>query len=294
MAAITLGDDPVTARLLPDVGMVMVSLAADGEELLGQGKGVDEYLANGALFGLPFLHPWANRLSAFGFEAHGRSVTLTPGQDRLCTDERGTVIHGLLSAHPGWTVESLIYDEVVAVLDFAAHPELLAGFPFPHEVAMRVALRGRELTVTTTVTATSDVPVPLCFGYHPYLVIPDVPREQWVVETPAMRHLGMDDRQLPTGAGEHQEAQVAELGSSVFDDGYDMLADGAEFAVSGGGRRIVVRFDYGYPAAQVYAPIDQDVVCFEPMTAPTDALRRGGYRSVPPGESADARFSITV
>jgi aldose 1-epimerase len=36
------------------------------------------------------------------------------------------------------------------------------------------------------------------------------------------------------------------------------------------------------------------VVCFEPMTAPTDALRRGGYRSARPGESAVAVFSIRV
>jgi aldose 1-epimerase len=294
MAVITLGDGTVTAGLRPDAGMVMVSLRADGVELLGQGKGLDEYTANGTLFGLPFLHPWANRLSAFGFDAHGRSVTLTPHQVGLCTDERGTPIHGLLAAHPGWVVESLTGDEVVAVLDFASYPELLASFPFPHEVSMRVSVRDRVLTVTTTVTATSDVPVPLSFGYHPYFVIPGVPREQWVLETPAMRHLGMDERLLPTGIGEQQEERVVELGRQVFDDGYDMVADGAVFAVSGGGRRIVVRFDHGYPAAQIYAPIDQDVVCVEPMTAPTDALRRGGYRSVPPGESVDARFSIEV
>jgi aldose 1-epimerase len=36
------------------------------------------------------------------------------------------------------------------------------------------------------------------------------------------------------------------------------------------------------------------VVCFEPMTAPTDALRCGGYRPARPGESAVAVFSIRV
>ena len=56
------------------------------------------------------------------------------------------------------------------------------------------------------------------------------------------------------------------------------------FALSGGDRRIEVHFDEGYPAAQVFAPGDDDVVCFEPMAAPTDALRRGGYRVVQPGE----------
>jgi aldose 1-epimerase len=55
-----------------------------------------------------------------------------------------------------------------------------------------------------------------------------------------------------------------------------------------------VHFDEGYSAAQVFAPGDDDVVCFEPMAAPTDSLRRGGYRVVNPGESATAQFRIKV
>jgi galactose mutarotase-like enzyme len=66
------------------------------------------------------------------------------------------------------------------------------------------------------------------------------------------------------------------------------------FAVSGGGRRVEVHFARGYSAAQIFAPPAEDVVCFEPMTAPTDALRRGGYRSALPGDPAVAEFSIRV
>jgi galactose mutarotase-like enzyme len=104
----------------------------------------------------------------------------------------------------------------------------------------------------------------------------------------------LDAQSLPTGGATDQQARIAVLGDTVFDDGYDQLADGAVFAVSGGGRRVEVRFEKGYPAAQVYAPIDQDVICFEPMAAPTDALRRGGYRCAMPNETAEARFSIHV
>jgi galactose mutarotase-like enzyme len=82
------------------------------------------------------------------------------------------------------------------------------------------------------------------------------------------------------------------LGEQVFDDAYDQVEDGAVFAVSGGGRRLEVHFERGYPATQVFAPPSEDVICFEPMTAPTDALRRGGYRCARPGEPAVAVFSI--
>ena len=121
-----------------------------------------------------------------------------------------------------------------------------------------------------------------------------MPRDQWIIETPPLRHLKLDRQGLPTGETARQPASTEPLGDKVFDDGYDEVAEGAVFAVSGGGRRIEVHFDEGYPAAQIFAPPGEDVVCFEPMTAPTDALRRGGYRSARPGQSAVAQFSIRV
>jgi galactose mutarotase-like enzyme len=84
------------------------------------------------------------------------------------------------------------------------------------------------------------------------------------------------------------------LGDKLFDDGFDQVAEGSVFAVSGGGRRLEVCFEQGYPAAQVFAPASETVICFEPMTAPTDALRRGGYRSARPGAPDTTVFSIRV
>ena len=101
--------------------------------------------------------------------------------------------------------------------------------------------------------------------------------------------MGHSDREL-----ESHEATTELLGDKFFDDGYDEVQPGSVFALSGGNRRIEVYFDEGYTAAQVFAPGDDDVVCFEPMAAPTDALRRGGYRVVQPGETAVAQFRIKV
>lgn len=41
--------------------------------------------------------------------------------------------------------------------------------------------------------------------------------------------------------------------------------------ILGGGRRIELRLGAGYGFAQVYAPADDDVIAYEPMTAPTNA-----------------------
>jgi aldose 1-epimerase len=282
------------AQFVPDAGMIGVSLTDSGVELLGQRRGLDAYVSDGNTMGIPILYPWANRLGANTYTAESTTVTLSPGRNRVRADPNGLPIHGVLAAYPRWRVTAESANELTAEVDFGADPELLASFPFPHLLAVTVRLAEQTLTVRTAVTPTGGQAVPLCFGFHPYLQLPGLSRDQWIIETPPLRWLRLDEGGLPTGDTTPQPAVTESLGDKAFDDGYDEVADGAVFAVSGGGRRTEVHFEQGYPAAQIFAPPAEDVVCFEPMTAPTDALRRGGYRSARPGESAVAQFSIRV
>jgi aldose 1-epimerase len=284
----------LTATYVPNAGMVCTSLSDDGVELLGQRRGLQAYVSTHRTMGIPILYPWANRLSSNGYGVDGAVVTLTPGTGGVRTDQHGVPIHGTLAGYPDWTVTTQLESQLTAELDYAARPGLLATFPFPHLLTLDITLGDRTLTVRTTVTATTGSRVPMCFGFHPYLQIPEAPRAQWQMETPAMRFRPVNAWGIPTGEMEPHEATTELLGDRFFDDGYDEVEPGSVFAVSGGGRRIEVHFDEGYPAAQIFAPGDDDVVCFEPMAAPTDALRRGGYRVVSPGESAVAQFRITV
>lgn len=300
MHVVTLRDpsSPLVAQFVPEAGMIGTSLRDAGVELLGQRRGLDAYVSDGKTMGIPILYPWANRLGENTYTAQDVTVTLTPGENGVRADPNGLPIHGVLAAYPGWRVTAETDSELTAELDFDADPRLLASFPYPHVLTVAVRLADRTLTVRATVDATGDRAVPLCFGFHPYLQLPDAPRADWVIETPPLRHLGLDDIGLPTGASEPQPARREALGDNTFDDAYDGVADGAVFAVSGGGRRIEMHYEQGYPAAQIFAPAPDDptktIVCFEPMTAPTDALRRGGYRCAPPGERAVTQFSIRV
>jgi aldose 1-epimerase len=281
------------AQFVPDAGMIGISLTDSGVELLGQRRGLDAYVANGKTMGIPILYPWANRLGANTYTAEDTTVTLTAGEHGVRTDPNGLPIHGVLAAYPNWRVTHESANELTAEVDFGDQ-ELLASFPFPHRLALTVTLFERTLRLRTSVTPSGEEAVPLCFGFHPYLRLPDAPRDRWIIETPPLRHLKLDERGLPTGETTLQPASTEPLGNKAFDDGYDEVAEGAVFAVSGGGRRIEVHFEEGYPAAQVFAPPGEDVVCFEPMTAPTDALRRGGYRTAEPGDWGIAQFSIRV
>ena len=288
--------DDVDATFVPSAGMVGASLRDHGAELLHRNGGVHRYARGGSTMGIPLLHPWANRLDGHEYRVDDTAVRLDPASPLVQRDEHGLPIHGLLNGFPHWrTVEPDEGWALAAEVDFVEHPELLAGFPFPHRLRLDVALRRRRVTVRTTLTATGDRPVPVAFGFHPYLHLPDVARERWRVDLPAMRHLELDARSIPTGATRALDAQSGPLGSRAFDDGYVDVPEGAEFVLAGGGRRITVCLEQGYPVAQVFAPCSADVVCFEPMTAPTNALVTGdGLTLVAPGERYVATFSITV
>lgn len=293
---VTLSDpsSSLTATFVPAAGMVGTSLADAADEFLGQRRGLDAYITDGKTMGIPILYPWANRLSGNDYEVDGALVTLTAGTGGVRTDEHGAPIHGVLAAYPGWLVTWRSENRLTAALDYSGKPALLTTFPFPHVLRMDVTLADRTLTVETTVMASTAAPVPLCYGFHPYLTIPGVPREQWQLQTPAMRHRPVDGRGIPTGETSHWPATSEPLGSRAFDDGFDEVPEGAVFVVSGGGHRLTVTFAKGYPAAQIFAPPRDNVIGVEPMAAPTDALRRGGYRLAVPGKPATTRFSIRV
>jgi galactose mutarotase-like enzyme len=248
--------------------------------------------------GIPFLHPWANRLGATRFEIAGREVRLDGAGTRLKLDPGGLPIHGLLAAARGWVIERHAAEAEAAVLaasfDFGAHDDLLAAFPFPHVIEIEARLEGARLAVATTVEATGGVPVPIAFGFHPYFSLSGIERGDWEVEIPVRERLLLDERMLPTGGREPTVVEAGPLGSRTFDDGYVAPPDCAPFVLAGGGRRIEVTFGEGYPYAQVYAPAADAVVAFEPMTAPTNALLddQGSIASAKPGEPFRATFAV--
>jgi aldose 1-epimerase len=284
----------LSATYVPVAGMICTSLADNGVEFLGQRRGLNAYVSSGKTMGIPILYPWANRLSANTYGIDGAVVSLTVGTGGVRADEHGLPIHGVLAAYPGWLVTAKSDNTLTAVLDYGGTPRLLTSFPFPHVLTQEIMLADRTLTIETMVMPTTAASVPLCFGYHPYFQIPGVPREEWKLTTPNMRRLPVDNWGIPTGESEDWAGATEPLKDVAYDDGFDEVPDGALFALSGGDRRVEVKFQKGYPAAQLFAPPTEGLVAIEPMAAPTDALSRGNYRYAAAGKPETARFSIRV
>ncbi|HSJ99080.1 MAG TPA: aldose 1-epimerase, partial [Myxococcota bacterium] len=104
---------------------------------------------------------------------------------------------------------------------------------------------------------------------------------------PARRRLVLDARGIPTGEVEDVAPFTGPLGERTFDDLFEAPADGEPFRAGG----VAIAFETGAPYAQVYAPADEQLVAFEPMAAPTDALVTGrGIRHAP----FEQRFRIEL
>ncbi|MFL5864448.1 MAG: aldose 1-epimerase [Solirubrobacteraceae bacterium] len=286
----------VRAQFVPDANMVCHSLTHDGVELLHTGDGVGAYAQRGATMGIPLLHPWANRLAAPRYAAAGKEVTLPAPEGNFAVDPNGLPIHGALPGLLRWELlETGGADRVSARLDWTG-PELMALFPFAHELRLDAAAGDAGLELITTVRATGEDEVPVSFGYHPYLRPPgDAPRGDWQVSLGASQRLVLDDRMIPTGATEPLVERNFRLERQSWDDGLVGLSSPPEFSASAGARALTVTFDDGFGYAQVFAPEGQEFICFEPMTAPTNALVSGaGLQLVEPGDEHRTAFSIAV
>jgi aldose 1-epimerase len=214
----------VEATFLTGLGMVGSSLRHRGEEILGQRSGPEAYAERKSTFGIPLLHPWANRLGDWEYEQNGRHVVLDRSSEVLKADpDTGLPIHGALAASPFWELVDTGSDRdsawLEAGLDYGAHEELLAVFPFPHRLEFRAAVSAEELEVRLTVTASGDAPVPIAFGFHPYIALPGSRREEWEIELPVRSRAVLDDRGIPTGREERvtPEGVSGSLGSRTFE-----------------------------------------------------------------------------
>ena len=281
------------AVFLPAQGMLGASLRYRDIEVLRHIEDLELSDAKGSAAGIPLLYPWANRLDGFRYSAAGKTVQLDRASRLLHFDQNGLPIHGVPWARLAWSVAQATDAILVAYLDWDA-PELLDIYPFRHRVVMKVMLDGTGLTIKTTVIAGSETPVPISFGFHPYIGLPH-PREKWRLTLPTMRRLTLDPHQIPTGNEEIFDGFNDELGEYEFDDGFALATDRAMFSIACAGCRINTELLSGYRFVQIYAPENQSCMAVEPMTAPTNALASGkGLQVIPAKDSYYTAFRIAV
>src|SRR3954453_22028145 len=150
MDHVTLSAGELEATFAPGAGMIGTSLRHRGDELLNQRDAVDPCFAEAKTFGIPLLHPWANRLDGSRYAVAGREVELDLDSPLIHVEQNGLPIHGLCSATPYFEVVDRDATGLQARLDYGGHDDLLAVFPFAHVPHLEVALDPPALHHTTT------------------------------------------------------------------------------------------------------------------------------------------------
>jgi aldose 1-epimerase len=301
MDVVQLGDSArgMQVSIATSVGHIAYEFSVRGRNLLWFPYGGPAELgADRKLCGIPFLAPWANRLDGDTYWVNGNNYRLNPGIGYLRRDSNQKPIHGLLLFSPLWNVISLHAGPESAFtasrLEFWKHPELMAQFPFAHEITIGYRLAGGALEISTLLTNLSAEPMPVAIGFHPYFRLHDAPRDDWKVHIAARDHVELDEFLLPTGV--RRPARFTDpypLRGKQLDDVFTDLIreqDGiAQFWVEGTQGRLTVSFGQNYRVAVVFAPPGRDYICFEPMAAVTNAFnlahqgRYTDWQTLPPG-----------
>lgn len=300
----------VEVSVAPSLGNMAYEMKVRGRNILWfPTDSLEEFKEKPTLAGVPFLAPWANRIDGDSYWANGKKYLLNPDLGNLRRDNHQKPIHGLLNFSPLWTVTGMGADAhsayVSSRIEFWKHPGLMAQFPFAHNVIMTYRLSNGELEVETVLENLSTEPMPVAVGYHPYFRLHDAPRDGWKVHLAARDHLVLNNQLIPTGESYPSEfSDPYPLKGRQLDDVFTNLVRGADgrarFWVEGAKERVTVTYGAKYSVAVVYAPPSRDFICFEPMSAITNAFNlahSGAYKdlqSVPPGGSWKESFWIAA
>ncbi len=247
------------------------------------------------LAGIPLLAPWANRIDGDAYFANGKKYLLNPWLGNLRYDANHLPIHGLVAFTDRWRLTFHDASTSTSRLEFWRYPEWMAQFPFAHAIEVTHRLREGSLEVETAVENLCEEPMPLCIGYHPYFQLTGSPRDEWIVHIAARDQVILSDKLIPTGETKRVAlANPLPLKGESLDTVFTGLT-GVEFVLEGPGQRVSVRYGPKYPVAVVYAPPGKPLVCFEPMTAVTNAFNSPNAMlpHVAPGETWRESFWIT-
>jgi aldose 1-epimerase len=235
--------------------------------------------------GCPLVGPWFGRLRDHRIAFHGVVADLDPDDPRIEHDDLGRPLHGLRTRPEDWHLSSPDPSRALASTTGLSGP----AFPFPHEIVVEASVSEAGLEVTTALSPTGSLPVPVAFGWHPYLVAGGGDPGRWTVRLPFDRQVVLADL-LPTS-----QTATVELAEDVVrprDDCYlARPGDSAMIVGSTGSTEIELASGYGW--AMVWSPEGADFVCVEPMAGPLLALEESsGATVVAPGGSFRCTFRI--
>ena len=299
-------DESIEAEICPEVGCTCFSLRFQGEELLHFPFNLNHYRASKDLAGIPLLYPFANRLERDAIPFRGKEFPLSG--EELYRDGNGLPIHGLIIKSSAWSLKDLnaSRDFARALFEFNLERDmsLRNNFPFGQALLLTFELQQNQLRILLEVENRDRNPFPLTPGFHPYFSLGKHKRNDIRLSIPAGKSLSLSDLYLPDGndilvSEKWPEHEDMVLGKNKFDTVFTDLGEDPVFKLIRPDLSINLHCGPDFPVGIVYSPPDENLVCLEPMTAPTNAmyLHSRGQWEIPvlePGQNMSFEHSIEI
>lgn len=273
-------------QIAPEYGGVITACQYEGLDILRPATpqwfaGYDP--AESAYFPLV---PFSNRIDGGRFQFDGKEIIL-----RKNAAPEPHALHGM-GWQSAWDVTDHTDTQIVL-----SHEHSKGNWPWSYEARQSFTIRGQSLTLSLSLTNTSDSVMPAGLGFHPYFPISESTALAFKAKTVWMPN--QDTKLYP-------QTQRAVPASWDFSQGKKPGADIIDHCFSGwdGKARISPNLSLAADStlnhAVLYMPEGEDYFSFEPVTHINNAVNtpcppeQTGVRPLYPGETMTVSMRIDV
>jgi len=243
------------------------------------------------------LHPYPNRIDAGKYSFEGKNYQLP-----VNFPHENNAIHGLIYDKPFKVIETLEGNNSASIkLEYSAEKSG-EGYPFSHTLTVVFVLDNKKgLTVTSKITNTDKVNIPVGNGWHPYFTL-ESKVDDLLFSFPAIELFEVNARMLPTEKKENYNKyrELRKIGSDSFDSCFGLKDQKgiAEIVIKDPALNsgITVWQETGenkYNFLQIYTPEHRKSIAIEPMTCAPNALNnKFGLISLKPKQSVEFSWGV--
>lgn len=212
-------------------------------------------------------------------------------------------LHGLIWNSLFVVKEQYCCDSFARLVLICKYDSFHIGFPFSYEIELEYKLQAEGFSCLTKILNTSDCPIPIGDGWHPYFTMGGK-INRLKLKLPACKQIEMDETLIPTGKYfANLPFRTPQLLNDTTLDCCFELNESESFAETRlideqKNSSIVVwqkTTPQGYKFIQVYTPPDRNSIAIEPTSCSPDAFNnQNGLLTLLPNVSTEFLFGVRL
>ena len=185
-------------------------------------------------------------------------------------------IHGIIY-DAAYRIKSCKTDaDSASVTLFYAYTGTEKGYPFPYLIQLVWKLeKANKLSVVTSITNASPVPIPISDGWHPYFTLGDT-IDDYTIQFNSNQQIEFDADLLPTGnlIPENRFENGISLKGIFLDNCFelDKNINSSKCILTNKNTKLIIEPSIAYPYLQIYTPEDRKKIAIENLSSAPDAF----------------------